>query len=269
MGTKRTLGWLRPARAVVPGFALLLLLVLALKGQAVGGESVLSPQLAHAQSPVLAISKSASPDPVVAGGELTYVITITNTGDAPLQGLVVSDEVPERTTFSLMGSRSGQWLMSGPNRGTRGPVTWKSAVPLAPGQAVQVQLVVWVDSADQNPVTNAEYGVSADGEKVRGEPVTTHVMLPTPTPTPTVTPTSPAPTPTVTSMSPIPTRVSTPTPVPQLAAPTPISPPTLMPTPVPGPGSPVRQMGLFFGVVSTVAVLVPVAAWFVKSKDRR
>jgi uncharacterized repeat protein (TIGR01451 family) len=212
--------------------------------------------VACAQSPVLAISKSASPDPVVAGGELTYIITITNTGDVPLQGVVVNDEVPEHTTFSLMGARSGQWLMSGPNRGTRGPVIWKSAAPLAPGQAVQVQMVVWVDSGNQDPVTNTEYSVLADeGEKVRGEPVTTHVMLPTPTPTPTSTP-----------MPPTPTRVPTSTPVPQSVVPTSTVSPTRMPTPVPAPGSPVRWTGLLLGIVGTMAIFVLVVAWFVKSK---
>lgn len=257
MGRKRTLRWLKPARAMVPCMALLLLVALALKGQA-----VFSPQLVHAQSPVLAVSKSASPDPVVAGERLTYVIVITNTGDIPLTGVVVSDTVPADTTFLMVSSPDGNWLMGSPGRGNMGDVMWKAEAPLLPGQAAQLQFVVKTAPANSLPVVNSTYGAIADGLEavVTGEPLRTEVVLYTPmataTPTPTATPMPPTPTP--------PVSTATPTPWPATSTSTPTPPPT----PAPQSKSPGNQMGLLLGTVSIVAVLVPVAAWFVKSKGK-
>lgn len=260
MGKGRTLGWLKPARAIVPGFTLFLLVALALKGQAVGGESVLSPQLAHAQSPVLTISKSASPDPVVAGERLTYVITITNTGDIPLTGVIVTDAVPANTTFVMVSSLDGDWLMGSPGRRNMGDVIWKAQAPLPPGQAAQLQFVVKTAPANSIPIVNSAYGAIADGWEAAatGEPLRTKVVLPTPTAIATPTPTS-------TPMPPTSTPVSTATPTPQPAPST----PTPSPTPAPPLKSPGSRMGLLLGIVSIVAVLVPVAAWFIKSKGKR
>jgi len=252
MGKRRTLGWLKLARAIVPGLALLLGAALALKERA-----VLSPQLAHAQSPVLAISKSASPDPVVAGEKLTYVITITNTQSTALTGVVVRDMVPEHTTFSLVNSRGGQWIMRSPGGGKRGEVSWEAAEPLLPDQTAHLEMVVQVEEGWTGPIVNADYGATIEGldEPVIGPPVTTHVVQPTPTTTPT-------PMPTATPMPPTSTPTPTATPTPRPATSTPIP----SPTPVPPLKSPGGQMGLLLGIVSIVAVLVPVAAWFVKSK---
>jgi uncharacterized repeat protein (TIGR01451 family) len=245
---------------MVPGCVLLLLVALALKGQAVGGEGAWSPQLAHAQSPILAIGKSASPDPVVAGEKLTYVITITNTQSTALTGIVVRDMVPEHTTFSSVNSRGGQWIMRSPGRGKRGEVSWEAVEPLLPDQTAHLEMVVQVEEGGGGLVINADYEATIEGvdEPVIGQPVTTHVVQPTPTVTPTSMPTA---TPMPPTFTPIPTV--TPTPQPATLTPTPF------PTSVPALKSPGSQMGYLLGTVSIVAVLVPVAAWFVKSKRTR
>jgi uncharacterized repeat protein (TIGR01451 family) len=47
----------------------------------------------------LAITKSASPDPVTAGSQLTYTITVTNNGPANATNVIVKDTLPGGVTF--------------------------------------------------------------------------------------------------------------------------------------------------------------------------
>src|SRR2546427_626069 len=50
-------------------------------------------------APILAVSKTDSPDPVAAGGNLTYTLSYSNTGKANATGVVLNDTVPANTTF--------------------------------------------------------------------------------------------------------------------------------------------------------------------------
>ena len=45
------------------------------------------------------ITKSDSPDPVVAGETLTYTLEVTNNGPAPATGVIVVDALPAGVTF--------------------------------------------------------------------------------------------------------------------------------------------------------------------------
>ena len=47
----------------------------------------------------LAISKSDAPDPVVAGTNLVYTLTVTNNGPSSLSGFTVSDTLPSDVTY--------------------------------------------------------------------------------------------------------------------------------------------------------------------------
>lgn len=47
----------------------------------------------------LAIGKSASPDPVLAGGTLTYTLSVTNNGPTPAFNVTVTDTLPAGVTF--------------------------------------------------------------------------------------------------------------------------------------------------------------------------
>ena len=55
----------------------------------------------------LAITKTATPDPVLAGGTLTYTLTVTNNGPDASNSVVVTDTLPGGITFAGFTTSSG------------------------------------------------------------------------------------------------------------------------------------------------------------------
>ena len=55
----------------------------------------------------LSITKTASPDPVTTGDDLTYTVTVTNNGPDPATSVVVTDNLPAETTFVSCASTGG------------------------------------------------------------------------------------------------------------------------------------------------------------------
>jgi uncharacterized repeat protein (TIGR01451 family) len=51
------------------------------------------------EMPRLALTGSATPDPVEAGGRLTYALTVENTGGLAATGVVITDAIPAHTAF--------------------------------------------------------------------------------------------------------------------------------------------------------------------------
>jgi uncharacterized repeat protein (TIGR01451 family) len=107
-------------------------------------------------SPVLSISKTASPDPVPAGGTLTYTLDYTNTGNDDATGVFITDTLPANTTF--VSATSG-----GTESGAGGVVTWNTGT-LGAGASGSVQMVVQVDSPLPNGtlITNDTYGIDSN-----------------------------------------------------------------------------------------------------------
>jgi uncharacterized repeat protein (TIGR01451 family) len=218
----------------------------------------LVPSTVEAQSPPLAISKSASPDPIAAGEELTYIITITNTSHVPLTGVMMTDVVPGHTTFVMVSGRGGDWWMQTPSLGGQGEMVWKLDGPLAPGQVSHLRFVVRAETTNTEPIVSQGCRVMAEGwDTMVSEPVTTQVLLPTPTPTPLPTP---MPTPLPTSALPTATPTPGPTPVLPTARPS----PTLLPMPQKDDAAQVSSFrppfgwaGLLVGLVVIVAALIP------------
>jgi uncharacterized repeat protein (TIGR01451 family) len=119
-------------------------------------------------SPVLSVSATDSPDPVQAGGTLTYTLSYANNGNASGTSVVISDTLPASTTFV---SATGGGTLSG------SVVTW-SLGTVNPGASGSVQLVVRVLSPLPNgtTITHATYSIdSAQTNPVPGAAVTTGV----------------------------------------------------------------------------------------------
>jgi uncharacterized repeat protein (TIGR01451 family) len=84
----------------------------------------------------LAISKTAAPNPVITGSNLTYAITVTNNGPDAAESVTVADILPDATTF-VSCSATGGGVCSG--AGNNRAVTFAS---LAPGASATINLVV-------------------------------------------------------------------------------------------------------------------------------
>src|SRR5207247_1558561 len=119
-------------------------------------------------APVLAVSASDAPDPVVAGGTITYTLGYSNTGSSGATGVVLSDTVPVNTTF--VSATGGGSLAAG-------IVTW-SIGSLAAGGSGSVQLVVRVASplANGTVITDGTYSIdSIETAPISGVAITTIV----------------------------------------------------------------------------------------------
>jgi uncharacterized repeat protein (TIGR01451 family) len=107
----------------------------------------------QAQSADLSILKSDSPDPVPAGMNLTYTITVNNEGPDAAQFVFMEDSLPAGTTFVSLSAPAG-WSCETPTVDSGGDVSC-SIDPLAVGSSV-FTLTVLVDTtvADGTVLSN-------------------------------------------------------------------------------------------------------------------
>jgi uncharacterized repeat protein (TIGR01451 family) len=126
----------------------------------------------------LVVTKSDSPDPVTAGGDLTYTITVTNNGPSDAQGLQLSDTLPANTTFVSFTVPMGWTRTDSVPVGGTGTVT-ASATTLAAGANSQLTLVVHVDpntphlTVINNSATATTTTTDPDGSNNTGMSMTT------------------------------------------------------------------------------------------------
>jgi uncharacterized repeat protein (TIGR01451 family) len=92
----------------------------------------------------LTLTKTDSPDPVSAGGDLTYTITVTNKGPDAAASVVVTDTLPGGTTFKSAAPPSG-WSCTKPAVGSGGTVTCSTG-SMAVSVVATIKLVVKVDA---------------------------------------------------------------------------------------------------------------------------
>jgi len=92
----------------------------------------------------LAITKVDTPDPVPAGGSLTYDITVTNNGPNDAEFVNLDDTLPAGTTFVSLTAEPG-WSCTMPAVGAGGMVSCSISL-LGASSAAGFSLVVAVDS---------------------------------------------------------------------------------------------------------------------------
>jgi uncharacterized repeat protein (TIGR01451 family) len=95
----------------------------------------------------LAVTKLDTPDPVVAGTELTYEIVVSNNGPSLATGVVAIDELPVGTRFRTATASQGAVNHEA------GIVTAELG-SLAPGESAVITLIVDVDSSAPNVLVN-------------------------------------------------------------------------------------------------------------------
>ena len=122
------------------------------------------------QGPVLAIEKSAAPDPAVAGAILTYTLAVSNSGPGAASHVVVTDTVPENTTYLSCSGEESCVEHSG-------VVQWN----LGSLEAYGYTSVAFVVQVDENLTTgsyllNDDYWVASDQTaRLSGEALSTLV----------------------------------------------------------------------------------------------
>src|SRR5581483_853487 len=102
----------------------------------------------------LAITKTDSPDPVVASQNLTYTITLNNNGPSDAQTVAVSDAVPANTTLvsAVVTTGSGWARTDAVPAGGTGTVVFSKAT-VAAGETTVFTMVVKVDAGTPNNST--------------------------------------------------------------------------------------------------------------------
>ncbi|OGO42345.1 MAG: hypothetical protein A2W36_01795 [Chloroflexi bacterium RBG_16_58_14] len=99
---------------------------------------------------MLGLEKIVSAETIAPGFPLTYTLTVTNLNpDGLTNGVILTDSLPAGAQFV---SASGSYTV------TDGVVIWQLG-DLAPGQAVQVELVIQVNEDWRGWLVNEDYAV--------------------------------------------------------------------------------------------------------------
>src|SRR5436190_2792521 len=106
----------------------------------------------------LSITKSDSPDPVTAGNNLSYTITVTNGGPSFARSVQVTDPVPAGTSF-----------VSADNSGSNvaGTAAWNLAD--LPARTTVVHMVVKVNSNQTATISNTATVTSTTSDPTPGD----------------------------------------------------------------------------------------------------
>jgi uncharacterized repeat protein (TIGR01451 family) len=118
----------------------------------------------------LAVTKSDSPDPVIAGNNLTYTINYINNGPSDAQTVTVTDAVPANATFVSAAVTVGAgWSVSAPAVGGTGNIVFSKATSLAL-DAATFTIVVNINPSTANgaTITNSATAATATADPTPG-----------------------------------------------------------------------------------------------------
>jgi uncharacterized repeat protein (TIGR01451 family) len=109
----------------------------------------------------LAITKTDSRDPVLAGNSLSYTLTVTNHGPSDASGVVVTDNLPSAdiSSISLGTPSKGSASESG------GVVTWNVG-NLANGSSATLTITVRVESSSTGKIINTATVSGAEADPI-------------------------------------------------------------------------------------------------------
>lgn len=112
----------------------------------------------------LAITKTATPDPVMTGSNIGYTITVTNNGPGAAANVVITDNLPAATTFvSCSSTGGGVCGGSGNNRtvtfsslaaGASATINFVANVSCSLANGATISNTATVSSSTPDPVTN-------------------------------------------------------------------------------------------------------------------
>jgi uncharacterized repeat protein (TIGR01451 family) len=112
----------------------------------------------------LAITQTATPDPVMTGSNIGYRITVTNNGPGAAANVVITDNLPAATTFVFCSSTSGGVCGgSGNNRtvtfsslaaGASATINFVANVSCSLANGATISNTAAVNSSTPDPVTN-------------------------------------------------------------------------------------------------------------------
>jgi uncharacterized repeat protein (TIGR01451 family) len=100
----------------------------------------------------LAMTNSDSPDPVIAGQNITYTVGYTNNGPSDAQTVQMSDAIPANTTFVSVTTPAGWTRTDSVSVGGTGTITFTKATS-ANGDTASFTLVVKVSPSTANGAT--------------------------------------------------------------------------------------------------------------------
>ncbi|BDU16637.1 SdrD B-like domain-containing protein [Lysobacter auxotrophicus] len=130
----------------------------------------------------LSLDKSATPNPVVAGGIVTFTIAVTNNGPSPSTNFSVQDSLPAGLVY-IDGSASGTgWTFSGPNgtfagtlpAGQTATYTFQAEATASSGNLVNSAVVTPTtpDPDTSNNSDSVDVGITAGADLAIGKSVT-------------------------------------------------------------------------------------------------
>ena len=132
----------------------------------------------------LGITKTDGPDPVVAGSDITYTVTIRNNGPASAAAPVLQDATPANTTFRAIALPSGWTCSSLPAVGGTGAITCAAPGPMDAGASVTILLSVRVGLGATGTVTNDATVSSSTTDDLPGNNAATATTAIGPAPAP-------------------------------------------------------------------------------------